>query len=539
MIAVAWAVPHVPLHSEVPSAPVVSWPPSDADHLLVTAAQMDALEKQLFSTGMPVAALMEKVGQAMVRWFLDQPELLAQGALVLVGPGHNGGDGLVVARELHLAGVPVQLWCPLKIRKPLTSQHWAHACWLGLSQLSDAPDPGDSALWIDALFGLGQTRPLPDAVAKLFKHRQLQQPGRLVSLDVPSGLCSDSGRLLQANAAVAATTLTVGLIKQGLVQDLALEHVGSLVRLDLGLKGSLLEPLLELQPLLLKPVDLDTLTCPKPRLTAMKYQRGRVLIIAGSDQYRGAARIALQGAMASGAGSVQAAVPEAVAQRLWESQPELIVAAALPSSENGGLILEPWISSHDFSRLDAVVCGPGLGNIQASWSIQSAPLRDFPGLLVLDADGLNRLASCSEGWLWLKQRQGPTWITPHAGEFAHLFPHLRDLEPLDAASQAACQSGATVLLKGAHSVLADASGRIWQLSETVPWVARTGLGDLLAGYLGGWGAMALGSEAGCCSEVCAAGMFLHAMAGRKCLSGSSAMAISNELSNLTVASQRN
>lgn len=539
MVAAAWAGPHDPLHSEVPRDLVVSWPPSDADHLLVTAAQMDDLEKQLFNNGMPVAALMEKVGQGMVRWFLDQPGLLDQGALVLVGPGHNGGDGLVVARELHLAGVQVSLWSPLPIRKSLTAQHWTHACWLGLPQLSDPPDPDDGALWIEALFGLGQTRPLPDSLAALFRHRQIKQPGRLVSLDLPAGLCSDSGRLLQADAAVAATTLSVGLIKQGLVQDLALGHVGQIERVDLGLQAPLLASLGESQPRLIKPADLLTLPCPQPQLTAMKYQRGRVLVIAGSDQYRGAARIAIQGALASGAGSVQAAVPAAVAERLWELEPELIVAASLASSAEASLCLEPWLSSHDLRRLDAVVCGPGLGQSQESWATESAPLRDFPGLLVLDADGLNRLSCCPEGWRWLQQRQGPTWITPHASEFARLFPHLRDLAPLQAAAAAASQSGATVLLKGAHSVLADASGRQWQLSETAPWVARTGLGDLLAGYLGGWGAMALAVEGECRSEACAAAMFLHAEAGKQCRSGSSATEISRVLSKLTLERQRN
>ena len=84
---------------------------------------MRGLEQSLFDSGMPVAALMEKVGLAMASWLLKRRDLLRNGVLVLVGPGHNGGDGLVVARELHLAGIEVSLWCPLAIRKQLTADH--------------------------------------------------------------------------------------------------------------------------------------------------------------------------------------------------------------------------------------------------------------------------------------------------------------------------------------------------------------------------------------------------------------------------------
>ena len=110
-------------------------------------------------------------------------------------------------------------------------------------------------------------------------------------------------------------------------------------------------------------------------------------------------------------------------------------------------------------------------------------------VLVLDADGLNRLALATDGWQWLQQRQGHTWLTPHAGEFRRLFPQLKARQPLDAALEASRLCGAAVLLKGAHSVVADPSGAAWQLGEPAGWVARSGLGDLLAGYAAGLGSM--------------------------------------------------
>ena len=195
---------------------------------------MAACEQRLFDSGMPVAALMEKVGLAMAAWLLARRDLLRHGVVVLVGPGHNGGDGLVVARELHLAGVEVSLWCPLPIRKPLTAEHLRHGEWLGLQRLADEPEPGGAALWLDAVFGLGQSRPLPEFLADLFRRRQQLQPGSLISLDLPSGLCSDQGTVLGEQAACASVTLSVGWIKRGLCLDPARPWVGALVRIDLG-----------------------------------------------------------------------------------------------------------------------------------------------------------------------------------------------------------------------------------------------------------------------------------------------------------------
>ena len=403
--------------------------------------------------------------------------------VVLAGPGHNGGDGLVVARELHLAGVPVRLWSPFERRKPLTERQWSHARWLGIPCLDAPPDPADPALWIDALFGNGQSRPPGEGIETLLRERERAGAGLLVAIDVPTGLCGDSGRVLGAQAAKATLTLCVGLWKQGLVQDAALRWVGRLERVDLGFPAALLEALPPDQPLGLGGPGggrLDALRAPRPRLdpAAGKYARGRLLVIAGSDTYRGAAHLALAGATAAGVGSLRAAVPAAVAEALWQVLPHVVVET------------RP-LAAGALERLDAVLVGPGLGpapeeavgpGIREPWW---DALQAFGGLLVVDADGLNRLHPA-----WLRERRGPTWITPHAGEFRRLFPALADLPPLEAAAEAARLCGVTVLLKGARSVIAAADGRRWQLLEACGEAARAGLGDGLAGYASGVGARA-------------------------------------------------
>ena len=204
---------------------------------------MLALEQEWLGSGLPVAALMEAVGQAMADWCLQRRKRLEQGVLVLVGPGHNGGDGLVVARRLLHAGVEVRLWAPLPLRQALTQEHWRHLEWLGATVLETQPDPRDSALWVEALFGLGQHRPLPEGLALLFGERERVQPGRLISLDVPAGMHSNHGQMQVGGGAVASDTLCVGLVKQGLVQDAALANVGRVHRLDPGVPPQLIEQL--------------------------------------------------------------------------------------------------------------------------------------------------------------------------------------------------------------------------------------------------------------------------------------------------------
>ena len=531
--------------SATPVLPAPAWPARDGAHLLVSAAQMGALEAQLFASGLPVEALMEKAALAVVRrlqqpdWW---PQLQERGALVLVGPGHNGGDGLVVARELHLAGVAVRTWSPFERHKPLTAAHRRHAQWLGIPELSSAPEPADGAIWIDALFGIGQSRAPGEPLETLLEQRQQHQPGLLIAIDGPTGLCADSGQPLGRCAASAGLTLAIGLIKQGWLQDPALRWLGQLERLELGLPKALLQTLPTAQPVALHPADLATAPWPRLNPAASKYQRGRLLVIAGSGAYRGAAALALQGASASGCGSLRAAVPEAVAQRLWSLQPQVVISAALPDNGSGSLALTA-LPEDALERLDAVVLGPGLGDAadgpadRATWQ----RLQAFTGLLLLDADGLNRLAP-QHPLAWLRERGGPTWLTPHHGEFSRLFPQWAELPPLEAALHGAEQSSGQhpcgLLLKGARSVVAAGDGRRWQLSQACPAAARTGLGDVLAGYAGGLAARGLAASGNADASLLALAALAHACAGSTAaehngVGGATPMAVAEMLCAIT------
>jgi NAD(P)H-hydrate epimerase len=479
--------------------PLSPWPARDAHHLLVTSAEMAALEQRLFDSGLPVEALMEKAALAVSARILAAPP---EAVLVLVGPGHNGGDGLVVARELHLAGVAVRIWCPFERLRPLTASHRRHNHWLGIPELTAPPDPTDPCLWIDALFGIGQKRPPGEEIEVLLAEREQQRPGRLVAIDGPSGLCPDRGTVLGRVAARAVRTYCIGLIKSGLVQDSALRWVGQLERIDLNLPAFLLETLPRTTPLALAPADRAGAPWPQPDPASCKYGRGRLLLVAGSRRYLGAADLALRGAAASGCGYVRAALPRELEASLWSVHPEVVPESFLGASAGGGLALadlpDGWLD-----RLDAVLLGPGLGapgrDCEPTELHRWEELQAFGGLLLLDADGLNRLAAGAAGMAartWLQGRSGATWLTPHAGEFARVFPAWADSPPLKAASAAAAASGCALLLKGARSVIAAPDGRCWQVVAAAPEAARAGLGDVLAGYAAGRGALALAAGGG-------------------------------------------
>ena len=510
----------------------MNWPKSDKDHLIVTSAQMEGFEQEIFSKGMPVQALMEKVGLGMRDWILANPEIINAGVIVLVGPGHNGADGLVLARELFLAGVKVSVWCPFQKKKELTNKHLSYCNWIGIQQLQTAPDVMKKNLWIDALFGIGQTRPMPSDIEHLLHSRQEFQPGKLISLDVPSGICSDTGKLLSQYAARASFTLTVGLIKQGLLQDSALPNVGKLVIIDIGFPQTFFSKTCKGFPLKISSEDFSSLPFPKLIANLNKYQRGRTLVLAGSDQYLGATILALKGALASGVGTINAVVPRAIAKSLWEVVPEVVITGLIETSLNGKALLGESLVSQKLDQFDTLLVGPGLGLCEEECDDPQDMLSNFEGLLVLDADGINRLSQSKEGWKWLLKRKGQTWLTPHRKEFNRLFPELIDLEPFEASSVAAGMTRAGILLKGANTVIADPFGSKWQLSNTASYSARIGLGDVLAGFLGGFGALSISGEKGLEENSLAVGAFLHAESAKKCSEGTSASAISSFLGKL-------
>ncbi len=455
-------------------------PKQELNSIVVTAEQMAKIEGKIFEAGMPVAALMEKAALLMCQRIQQLYPLHTVSKVgVLVGPGHNGGDALVIARELHLQGYDVCLYRPIAKLKELTQKHANYAHSLGIPYHNDLESLHHCHLIIDGLFGFGLQRSLSGNLAiEVDRLNQWSIP--VVSIDIPSGLHTDTGEVL-GTAVKATHSLCLGLWKPVYFQDQALAYTGIAERIDFGIP---LQNVFSLIPqpvqLLNKTLALEFLPIPRPQLTH-KYQQGHLLLIAGSSRYAGASILSGLGAKRSGVGMLSVAVPESLKSLLIAQIPDGLIIDC-PLSEKGAIASLPPLAT-DFNSYDIIACGPGL-TTEATQVVARVLEATCP--IILDADALNILAQLGTAKT-LAQRQNPTVLTPHLGEFKRLFPEIKNPEKdrISAAKQAACQTGAIILLKGARTIIANPQGKIWLIPESSPALARGGSGDVLTGLMGG------------------------------------------------------
>jgi len=508
----------------------IVWPTIDSEHLIVDSKQMLILEKEMFSDGMPQEALMEKAGIQISSWLLKKKPLLNNGITVFIGPGHNGGDGAVIARELFLKGFYVQVWCPFPIKKTLTNDHLNYLTSIGVTKLVEPPNANGKDLWIDAVFGNNQTRKVDDKLIKLFNQKFQKKSGKVISIDIPTGLCPDKGEPFLDNAVKADYTLAIGLYKIGLTQDSALPFIGELHHIDIGIPTSKLSKV-EKKIFKVTYKDIKNIDLPSLPKNSNKYQRGRTLLIAGSEKYPGAAYLAVKGAISSGAGYISAVLPELVAESIWQVAPEIVLKDTLQSNQNGNASLFSALKNIDLSAFDSVVVGPGIGIDNDDWQKSKDYLIGYEGLLILDADALNRISESKLGANFFLERKFKTWITPHHKEFVRLFPNIKCETNVGLALKAAKKFNISILLKGANSIIAD-NKNAWQLFGTDSQTARAGLGDLLSGFVAGSSAVDLTFCRNITTDFFAKYVLLHSFAASKCKSGSNASAIGDELAKL-------
>lgn len=447
---------------------------------VVTADQMSQIEARVFAAGMPVAALMEKVaGLIVARIQALYPLNRSPRVGVLVGPGHNGGDALVVARELHFTGYKVICYQPFTKLKDLTAAHANYAASLGIPASDQIEALAECDLIIDGLFGFGLTRSLEGGIADAVNSiNQGTQP--VVSIDIPSGLHTDTGEIL-GTAIQASHTLCLGLWKRAFLQEQGLNYIGTAELIDFGL------PLADITAVLGEPAKLCRITdqtaiaaLPLPRpVTTHKYKQGHLLLVCGSRQYLGAAVLAGLAARASGVGMLSIAIPESLKTVMIGQLPDALILGC-PENEQGAIADLP--KDLNWQKYDVLACGCGL-TLHARSVVEQVIHSDKP--LLLDADGLNSLAEL--GTIpTLQARTAPTLLTPHTGEFKRLFPGINSMsDRIAAVQQAAQESGAIVLLKGARTAIANAQGQVWLNPDSTPALARGGSGDVLTGLMAG------------------------------------------------------
>ncbi|MGA5503399.1 NAD(P)H-hydrate dehydratase [Streptomyces umbrinus] len=446
-----------------------------------TVETVRAAERELMGR-LPEGALMQRAAAGLAAACAELlGRVYGSRVVLLVGSGDNGGDALYAGARLRRrgAGVTAVLLAPERTHTGgLDALRRAGGTILRGSDAAEEPIRR-ADLVVDGIVGIGGKGGLrPDAAPLADLARESR--AAVVAVDLPSGVEADSGEVRGA-AVRADLTVTFGTHKPGLLVDPAKEYAGSVRLVDIGLS---LPDEAELEAL--QHADVAALL-PVPGAESDKYRRGVVGIVAGSARYPGAAVLAVAGALRGGAGAVRYVGPagDAVIARF----PETLVSAGSP--ERAG-------------RVQAWVAGPGVGD--DADSVAAVLRADVP--VLVDADGL-RLAEREV----VRARTAPTLLTPHAGEAAALLGVSRDEVEgarLTSVRELAAAYGATVLLKGSTTLVAEPGGGAVRVNSTgTSWLATAGSGDVLSGLTGSLLAAGLGAR-----DAGSVGAYLHGLAGR-------------------------
>lgn len=462
---------------------------------ILTVAQMRDADAAAIAAGTPGTILMESAGRAVA------DAVMAFGVpvpvVVLCGPGNNGGDGFVAARNLDAAGWPVRV-ALLGDRALLRGDAaWAAASWDG-PVVDAVPDVlRGAAMIVDALFGAGLTRPL-DGDAAVLVQAMAGMPVPIIAVDVPSGVDGDTGAVRGA-AAPAQVTVSFFRPKPAHYLYPGRGLCGRLILADIGIPSVVLDAI---RPqMALNGPDLWRHHLPRPTAMGHKYDRGHGLILGGTIM-TGAARLAARACLRLGAGLVTLACEPAAQLTYSLSMAALIVA---PVDEQG---FQTLLADR---RRNAILLGPGAGKgprLRAAVLAALATGRrgvldgDVFSVFAGDLVGL-RAAGLDSGWI----------LTPHASEFIRLFGHLPGSR-LDQAVAAARLSGAVLVLKGADTIIAHPDGRVLINDNAPPDLATAGSGDVLAGLI--LSLLAQGMDS---FLAAAAGVWIHGALGHHCGTG--------------------
>jgi hydroxyethylthiazole kinase-like uncharacterized protein yjeF len=449
---------------------------------LFTVAQLRRIES-VAQVGLPAGELMRRAGAAAAALVHERDATAS--VLIVCGPGNNGGDGYVAAAELRQLGHRVTV---ITLAQPATQDALAAAQhWQATGGTSGRALPAERKfdVIVDAMFGIGMTRPLSGAYLEAARWMSARS-AQVLAIDVPSGLDADRGNWVGGDVAgvCAGETLTFLGAKPGLYTNDGVDAAGR-VRVDLlGVTEA------DSSGALIDPDQFATVVQPRLR-NSHKGSYGIALIVGGNVGMVGAAMIAARAALRLGAGRVNVDCIGAEL-RLDPGQPELMfrTASQLPV-------------------VDAMVAGCGLGaDAKALASLEDAISR--PVALVLDADGLNLLAAHPALQTALAQRGSACVMTPHPLEAARLLGcdvSLVQADRIGAAQELTARLGTITVLKGAGSIVATADHRYWINPTGTPALASAGTGDALAGMIGGL--LAQGFDAG---EAVRAAVWLHGAA---------------------------
>ncbi len=478
---------------------------------LVTTGEMKHAEYPARRTGIPPSKLIEQAGRFVAETVRRIAGIPDNKVLVLVGPGNNGGDGLAAARYLSGWGHDITVYL-------CSSRDEAEI--LGIKSVDGQSDSDQERLVfllteadivVDAIFGTGQNRPIQGIFQKVLLRlggvKNSGRPLKILAVDLPSGLDADTGKPDPVTP-FADITVTLGLAKRGLYSPSGAERAGEIVVADIGLPAILTEGLSS------GTLDSEWARSVLPYRSPYgnKGSFGKILVIAGSAHYIGAAYLACAAAMRVGAGLTSLAIPRslqvAVSSRLAE-----VTFFPLEESSPGTVLPDTFKAVLEASKdYEVVLSGCGLGDKPQTreFSLKIAFQLKPDKKIVVDADALNYLSSYREWW---KRIPFDAVMTPHPGEMARLCGiEAREVQAnrFELALQKAAEWNKTIVLKGANTVIAAPDGRLRINISANAGMATAGTGDVLAGAISGLLAQGMDFFDAACL-----GTYLHSIAGER------------------------
>lgn len=444
----------------------------------------------------PSCVLMERAALASVMVF-DEEKFDSGKVLILCGSGNNGGDGLAVARLLHLKGIHVEV-CFVGKEASCTKEtgRQLEICRKYKISLITNPDFSEYTSIVDAIFGIGLSREVEGKYRDIIEKAN-HAPAQILALDIPSGLHADTGQVM-GTAIKAEVTVTFAFCKRGLLISGGKEFAGKVRIKDIGITPESFRGNIP-YGFTYDRDDVCKLLPVRPEYSN-KGTFGKVLVIAGSRDMPGAALLSAKAAYQSGAGLVRIFSEEANRQILHMGIPEAIV-----NTYEKGEGLEKLEELADWPDVAAI--GPGLGQKPDKKGLVSFALEHLKIPLVLDADALNILSASPE---WLRKCSGRVIVTPHVGEMARLMGCAKEQVLADlckAAYSFAKDFHVICVLKDAGTVVSDGK-KVYINQSGNSGMATGGSGDVLTGIIAGL--IAQGTEP---FQAACAAVFLHGLAG--------------------------
>ncbi len=503
----------------------------------VTAEQMRALDRRAAAEhGVSGAVLMDRAGHGLargIRRICEARGLLHPSIRMVAGKGNNGGDVFAAAFHLyrHFADLEIVLVGGFDQLRGETLWHYERV--KDQVVCSCLPDPsaweafswyGGADIVVEGLLGTGTSGAPREPVAGAIRavNQARLQGALVVAVDIPSGLCADTGSVA-GDAIVADYTFTMGLPKCGMLQTAAQSWLGHVAVIDIGIRAEWIDEVCEegskvldgyarLEPgipegrQLICGADVQGWLPPRAR-ASHKGTFGRVLLIGGAPGFSGAIAMAAKAACCSGAGLVHVLTPAAVADRVAQFVPEAMVHAGAQRAD-GGLAASALDGLADLRDFDTVLVGPGLTVHPDGAELLHDVLTMPASVVVLDADALPLLASYRQRLL--PRPKGALILTPHPGEAGRLLDlDARQVQGdrVDAVQRLAREYGAVVILKGAGT-LVSGGGDCWMNLTGNPGMATGGSGDVLGGMVTALGAQGIGALEAACAAV-----HVHGVAG--------------------------